>query len=84
LSGTNIPVGNSVTASTVLNLNSVNIPAGSLVATNIESIARASMASVVATVNIATNPNDCDVLFASETLGHACAGETLVSGTLYK
>ena len=48
LSGTNIPVGNSVTASTVVNLNAVNIPAASLVAANIraESIVGASMVSV--------------------------------------
>jgi hypothetical protein len=58
LGATNIAVGNSVTASTVVNLNAVNIPAASLVAANIraESIVGASMVSVVATVNIATEP----------------------------
>src|SRR6266478_4489736 len=47
-----------VAASTLVNLGATNIPAASLVAANIraESIVGASMVSVVATVNIATEP----------------------------
>jgi hypothetical protein len=76
LSAANIPVGNSVTASTVENLNGVNIPGGSLVAANIlaTSIAAASMVSVVATANIATEaPNDSDAILPTN-LRYACAG----------
>src|SRR4029077_15065597 len=56
----NIPVGNTVTASTVVNSNGVNIPGGSLVAANIlaASIAVASMVSVAATVDMATEADD--------------------------
>src|SRR5258706_6581188 len=77
LSAANIPVGNSVTASIVVNLTGVNITTGSLVAANIraESIVGASMASVVATVNIAAEVERQRCALCPQTLRHACAGE---------
>src|SRR6266403_269993 len=66
-----------VAANIVVNLTGVNITTGSLVAANIraESIVGASMASVVATVNIAAEVERQRCALCPQTLRHACAGE---------
>jgi len=51
-------------ATTVANTGAANIPVGKSV----------TASTVVATVDIATEPNGSDALFCQQTLRHACAG----------
>jgi hypothetical protein len=55
---------------TTVNLSAANIPVGNSLTAN----------TVVATVNIATEPNGSDALFCQQTLRHACAGESFSKG----